>query len=217
MKEYIKNIKHIIDCFKLKKLPGLSAQMKMAPVTRLVETAKMRKLLKNGNINDGTHKKSAVLILFYPKNGLTHLVLMVRAKDEGVHSGQISFPGGKAEKFDESIYATALREANEEIGIDPSTIKIIGALTKLYIPPSNFDVYPIVGITYTTPAFKPNIEVDKLLEVELNTLVNPNCIGYSTVVHRTGNEFVVPCYNIDNHIVWGATAMMISELVEVVG
>ena len=197
----------------LSKLPGLPSQLKMAPVTRLEELKKMNLSLEEmGNIA----RKSAVLILFYPKNDETHIAMIKRATDNTVHSDQISFPGGKVEKSDPSLIYTALREANEEIGIISESVKIIGSLTKLHIPPSNFDVYPFVGVMYDTPSFNSNYEVQKILEVDLKTLLNPATLTFKKIQHRTGNDFVVPCYYIQDEVVWGATAMIISELLEIV-
>jgi 8-oxo-dGTP pyrophosphatase MutT (NUDIX family) len=197
----------------LSKLPGLPSQLKMAPVTRLEELKKMNLSLEEmGNIA----RKSAVLILFYPKNDETHIAMIKRATDNTVHSDQISFPGGKVEKSDTSLIYTALREAEEEIGIMADSVNIVGNLTKLHIPPSNFDVYPFIGITNNTPLFSTNYEVQKILEVDLKTLLNPATCTYKKIQHRTGNDFVVPCYYIQDEVVWGATAMIISELLEIV-
>jgi len=151
------------------------------------------------------------------KNNGVSLVLMVRATDDSVHSGQVSFPGGKVEENDASLTATALREAYEEIGVVPETVEIIGRLSKLYIPPSNFDVYPIVGVTNSTPSFNTNNEVSSLLEIDLSTLLNGDIMGYEKIYHRTGGEFVVPCFHINGEVVWGATAMMLVELLDVIG
>lgn len=223
MKSFRSEIANIELCLAEKSLPGLSTQLKMAPVTRLTELKKHAKsrLLSGrasgvgGGIEDNA-KKSAVLILFYPKNNQTHIALIKRSTDNSVHSAQISFPGGKSEMSDKSLIHTALREAEEEIGIVADSVRIIGSLSELYIPPSNFDVYPFVGVTYDTPIFKPNYEVQKILEVDLATLMNPETCTYRKIQHRTGNDFVVPCYYIQGEVVWGATAMIISELMEVV-
>lgn len=228
MKSFRSEIANIELCLAEKSLPGLSSQLKMAPVTRLTELkkhaiqsrasfvgARTRASGVLGGIEDNA-KKSAVLILFYPKNNQTHIALIKRSTDNSVHSAQISFPGGKSEVSDKSLIHTALREAEEEIGIVADSVKIIGSLTKLYIPPSNFDVFPFVGVTYSTPVFKPNYEVQKILEVDLATLMNPATCTYKKIQHRTGNDFVVPCYYIQGEVVWGATAMIISELMEMI-
>jgi len=214
MKSFKLEIERIRACLSTKELPGMESQLKMAPITRLVEISKSQL----SSAHDGnTPKKSAVLVLFYPKNNGVSLVLMVRATDESIHSGQVSFPGGKVEENDASLTATALREAYEEIGVVPETVEIIGRLSKLYIPPSNFDVYPIVGVTTSTPTFSTNNEVSSLLEIDLSTLLNGDIMGYEKIYHRTGGEFVVPCFHINGEVVWGATAMMLVELLDVIG
>ncbi len=206
MKEFNKFIKSLN--ISLRKLPGFEAQLKMAPITRLSD-------LKKYPVGKSP-RKSAVLILLYPDKGEIKTVLMERAADNTVHSSQISFPGGKFENGDNNLQQTALREANEEIGIAPETVKILGPLTKLYIPPSNFDVFPFVGYTNEKPVFKTNSEVKSILEVDLKTLMNPNTLINKTIEHRTGGIFTVPCYFVQEHIIWGATSMIISELLEVV-
>ena len=219
MHTFKSKISNIIAHFEKSPLPGLSSQLKLAPKSRLVEHAKYSRASESGRASElgsKNAKNSAVLILFYPKENQTHLAMMVRAADKSVHSGQVSFPGGMAEESDESIIHTALREANEELGIIPESVKIIGQLSKLYIPPSNFDVYPIVGYTNSTPIFKTNYEVHKVLEVNLTTLLDPDTLTNKKIPHRTGNEFMVPCYYIQGEIIWGASAMIMSELLEII-
>lgn len=206
MQRFKSEITKIEACLSANRLPGLQSQMKMMPATRLEEM----KSPPNNN-----PRKSAVLVLFYPKNNRAHLVMIVRATDNTVHSGQISFPGGKVEKTDRSLVHTALREANEEIGVIPGSIKIIGKLDKLYIPPSNFDVYPIVGVTYRVPDFKSNDEVQKILEIDFGTLIDRDTCTYKKIRYKAGNEFIVPCYYVQGEVIWGATAMIVSELLDV--
>jgi len=206
MKEFNKFVNALSGS--LKNLPGFEAQLKMAPITRIND-------LKNYPVGKSP-RKSAVLILIYPDKGNIKTVLMERASDNTVHSGQISFPGGKFENSDKSLEQTALREANEEIGIDTETITILGPLTKLYIPPSNFDVFPFVGYTYQKPVFKINAEVKSILEVDIQTLINPATLINKTIEHRTGKIVDVPCFFVGGHIIWGATSMIISELLEVI-
>ena len=192
----------------LDKLPGMDAHLKMAPITRLQE-------LKNLCHTDEP-KKSAVLILFFNENGKTKLVFIRRPVDTSVHSGQIAFPGGKYEEGDKELVNTALRETWEEIGVDPKTINVIGPISKLYIPPSNFDVFPFVGYTKERPDFITNEEVDKLLEFDLDTLLNPDTFTTREIKTRFGKLVDVPCYYIDNNIIWGATAMIVSELIDII-
>ncbi|NOY51212.1 MAG: CoA pyrophosphatase [Chlorobi bacterium] len=190
----------------LTSLPGLEAQLRMAPVMRLQE-------LKMQAINADT-RQSAVLILFYPHKGKIMCVLMRRPSDNSVHSGQVSFPGGKFEETDIDLRSTALREANEEMGIVGDDVEIIGKLSPLFIPPSNFDVYPFVGITQKRPEFMINKdEVEQLIEVEFGLLLDPGTFTHKNIKHRNGKLVDVPCFHFDVHIVWGATAMIISELI----
>ncbi len=188
-------------------LPGTAAQIKMAPITRLIELERER--------TEEEPRKSAVLILFYPDREKTKLVFIKRAIDQTVHSGQISFPGGKYENSDINLKMTALRETEEEIGIDPKQVTIIGSLSKLYIPPSNFDVYPFVGFLLKKPQLNGNHEVQHILEVDFDELRKPGTCVEKAIFHRTGKEVLVPSYAIQNEIIWGATAMMLAELLKI--
>jgi 8-oxo-dGTP pyrophosphatase MutT (NUDIX family) len=201
-------IKNLESNLSGEKLPGINAQLTMAPVSRLQELNNGYKAL--------VPKKSAVLILFYPENGSTKLVMIKRAIDDSVHSGQIAFPGGKFEAKDKNLVATALRETNEEVGINPESINIIGKLTTLYIPPSNFDVHPFIAYTNEKPAMKNNHEVEKIIELDLTDLQSPQNLTKKNIKHRFGNLIDVPCFYVHNEIIWGATAMIISELLEVI-
>lgn len=187
-----------------KDLPGEKAQIKMAPIVRSHFKSKAKP------------RKAGVLILLYQKNEELYVVFIQRTDYNGPHSGQISFPGGKIEKEDKNIIETALRESNEEIGIDPNYVDIYGQLTPLHIPVSNFTVYPLIGIYKTTPEFiiDPN-EVKYVIEVKLKDLLNPqNC---TTKEFRYGDlSFVAPIYSPDNLTIWGATAMILSEFLEIV-
>lgn len=189
----------------LKTLPGLEAQLKMAPITRLEE---LKKMAQKAN-----PRKSAVLILFYPYKEKLMLVLMKRTVDNTVHSGQVSFPGGKLEKEDKTLADTALREANEEMGIRPEKVELLGNLSKLYIPPSNFEVHSYVGFTDERPDFIANdVEVERIIETEVGILLKPSTFTKKDINHRNGSLVNVPCYYFDNNLIWGATAMLISEL-----
>ena len=117
------------------KLLSTDAHAKMAPLERI-------SFLKEANYIDKNPKKAAVLMLFYPKKGITHLALIVRNSYPGVHSSQIGFPGGKVEESDFNLEYTALRETHEEVGVHPEKVKIIKPFSEIYIPPSNFLVYP---------------------------------------------------------------------------
>lgn len=188
-------------------LPGLEAHSVMASETRLK--------LKMPSPNERT-RESAVLIVFYPSDNQIFMPLILRPQYDGVHGGQMAFPGGRAEKEDESLERTALREAQEEIGVRVSDIQILGKLTKLYIPPSNFYVQPVVGFMSRKPEFYPDPkEVDKVIEISIEEMKNPAIIGRK-VLNVRGIEVDTPFYDILDTTVWGATAMMISELLMVI-
>ena len=188
-------------------LPGKAAHDKMASDTRLK--------LKMPSPNERT-RESAILILFYPYENEIYLPLILRPQYDGVHGGQMAFPGGRAEREDENLIRTAMREAQEEIGVRLTDITVIGQLTKLFIPPSNFFVQPVVGYMNHRPDFYPDAkEVDKVVEISLQEINNPKIIGRKTLNVR-GVEIDAPYYKIQENTVWGATAMMISELLEVI-
>ena len=187
-----------------KELPGEKAHVKMAPGVRNHFKPKEKS------------RKAGVLILLYQKESHLYVCFIQRTEYNGPHSGQISFPGGKTEKEDKTIIDTALRESKEEVGIEPDLVEIYGELTPLHIPVSNFIVYPIIGIYKTTPKFIIDpLEVKKVIEVKLSALLNPdNC---TTKEFKYGDlSFVAPIYNPDNLTIWGATAMILSEFLEIV-
>ncbi|WP_456442651.1 NUDIX hydrolase [Psychroserpens sp.] len=197
----------LLHISQLKKLPlgGLTSQFKMAPEIRRHYSLK--------NIKDKNPKESAVLAMFYPDiNNETKILLMLRASYNGVHSAQISFPGGKKETDDANLQFTALRETEEEIGVLKTDITIIRELTKTYIPPSNFWVTPFIGILSKTPIFKTNVEVEKLIEVSLTDILDENSLSSKNLTTSYMQNIDVPCFKLNNYIVWGATAMMLSEI-----
>jgi len=192
-------------------LPGLAAQFQMAPPARRDERIVVP--------DDARH--SAVLALLYPHNEKIHTVFMKRSEDGHVHSGQISFPGGKVEEEDNSYVATALREAEEELGIPGDQVEILGSLTELYIPPSNFLVYPSLGFMPQRPDFIIDpVEVAYEIEVDLPSLRDPSHRKEREIELRTrfGHyKTQAPSFLVhEKHIIWGATAMMISELLVLV-
>ena len=190
-------------------LPAESAHAKMAPLERI-------QALKNLDINTKKPRIAAVMMLFYPKNEKTHLILIVRNAYNGVHSSQIAFPGGKYEPADRDYQETALRETSEEIGVRPDKIEIIKHFTPMYIPPSNFLVHPYLGIAKEELAFYPDArEVAGVLELPLSVFLDDEIIIESKLSTSYGNDILVPAFNIQNHIVWGATAMILSELRDV--
>lgn len=187
-------------------LPGQEAHLKMASATRL--------RFKN-QPNEKT-RRSAVLILFYPYRDQILVPLILRPKYDGVHAGQMAFPGGRYEKTDENLIRTALREAQEEIGIKAADVQILGKLTELFIPPSNFYVLPVVGKLSYKPDFYPDPrEVEAVLEVTLDEMMDESIVG-SSLLDVRGVTIDAPFYDIQGHKVWGATAMMISELLTII-
>lgn len=159
-------------------------------------------------------RRSAVLIHLYQHLGDLHIVYIQRPEYDGVHSKQISFPGGKAEVGDKSILETALREAKEEVNIESSKIEILGALTELYIPPSNFLVQPFVSFQQERPSFIPDDrEVGQIMEVRLGSLISQDLADYN--VMNKSSTISVKGFLIEGQVLWGASAMMTRELLDV--
>ena len=160
-------------------------------------------------------KESSVLILLYPDADSVKTVLILRNEYDGVHSGQVSFPGGRYEKHDHSLINTALREANEEIAIKPEDVRVIGKLSKLYIPPSNFNVLPVVGYSVKKPLFVcEEKEVQKVIEINIFDLFDKQFKKIKTINSR-GRRIIAPAYEIEGVTIWGATAMIISEFLAI--
>lgn len=187
-------------------LPGLDAQLRMASGIRIEASKSYRP--------DTTKAKvGAVLVVLYPDNGVIRTVLMKRPDYDGTHSGQISFPGGKWEEGDTDIVATALREAEEEVNIRRDEVMVIGQLTQLYIPPSNFLVHPVVGVLSKAPELIPDLhEVQSIHVPELSYLLRDDIIAEKEIVLSSGFRMRTPYFEVDGHTVWGATAMIIAEL-----
>ena len=166
---------------------------------------------------DARTRKSAVLILFYPYQSEVFLPLILRPAYDGVHSGQVAFPGGRHEPSDEDLIRTAKREAQEEVGLRLSDVAVAGTLSEIFIPPSNFLVLPVVAHIPYRPDFSPDPrEVEKVLEVPLREIEDKTIIGSSEI--QAGSHFIqAPHYLIQNYKVWGATAMIISEMLDVLG
>jgi len=178
------------------------AQEQMMPKSRL----RQRPLAETGEARQG-----AVLMLLYPVAGALQLILIKRCDDLPHHPGQIAFPGGRREDG-ESLLQAALRETEEEVGVSPAAVTILGSLTPIYIPPSDFEVYPFVGWHEGgRPAFQPDPgEVAGLIEVDLAQLRDPACRNYET--WRLRQEPIdVPYFSLPPHKIWGATAIILSE------
>lgn len=169
----------------------------------------------------GDARESAVLALLYPSMGELQLLLIKRIEDGKPHSGQISFPGGRKDPADENLQITALRETHEEVGIPPASIDILGQLSSLYIPVSNSNVYPYIGYTPQQPDYKLSLdEVQYILEIPVKELFNPMRKSIKSITPSAFPEITItaPVYEWDaDHIIWGATAMMLAELEEVMG
>lgn len=192
-----------------KQLGGLTSHEKMIP--------KERKVFKEMELQAANPRKAAVLALFYPdEQNLTNFLLILRASYDGTHSSQISFPGGKFEPSDGKLEMTALRETSEEVGIHENEVFIKRQLTETYIPPSNFLVSPFMGYTMNKPTFEINHEVEDLLEVKLSDLLNENSVGSKNLSTSYMENIDVPCFNLNKKVVWGATAMMLSEIKDLI-
>lgn len=166
-----------------------------------------------GNIKESA-RISAVLLLIYPKNNQLHTVFIKRPIYKGVHSGQIAFPGGKLETFDESIAAAAIREANEEIAADPAAIELLGNLTPIYIPPSNYLVHPFVAFQKELPSFVPQpSEVKAIIECPISNFVGDQSLKACSV--SVGEQYIdVKGFQLEQHIIWGATGMILKEFAD---
>lgn len=189
-------------------LPGREAQFEMAPALR-----------KHFQPPPPSAKIACVMALFFRKKDDWQLVLIERVNNNpnDRHGGQISFPGGKLDAGDKSLEAAAIREAEEEIGVSRDEIQILGQLTDLYIPVSNFQVHPFVAFTSEVPTFVPQeSEVKSVLEVPFshfhqqeNRAVTDIPVSANMILRE------VPYFDVDGRIVWGATAMILSELVAI--
>ena len=160
-----------------------------------------------------TPRLAAVLLLLYPYQGELWLPLTVRSSRLSSHRGEVSLPGGATDPEDADAATTALREANEELGIDPASVTIWGRLSSFYIPPSNFQISPVVGFSAAPPAFTPSpYEIEHVFSVSLSRLLNPATIQVEDWTRR-GLLMRVPFFAVEGYKVWGATALLLSELV----
>lgn len=188
-------------------LPGHEAHLIMAPRY----PARRADL----SVDDRDCREAGVLVLLHPHDDDAAVVLTVRRDHLPNHAGQISFPGGQREN-DEHLFDTALREAEEEIALSPTSVEILGRLTPLYIPPSNFCVHPFVGRTSFAPLLHPtDEEVEQVLRVPLAHLLDPTTRKTETR-RLDGTDIEVPFYDVAGYTVWGATSMMLAEFLTVV-
>lgn len=172
--------------------------------------------LEAGLIKKNNPKKAGVLALFYPnEKRSTNLLLILRKTYKGVHSNQVGFPGGKSEKEDHDILHTALRETHEEVGVAPKGVSIIKSLSEVYIPPSNFEVQPFMGLyEEPEPFVLQESEVESLVEVPLFDFMDDSKIFTQKLTTSYAKNIDVPAFKLNGYIVWGATAMMLSEIKE---
>lgn len=197
---------------KIEEIPtlGLKAQLKMAPPQRFGTMKTLLAIPENV-------RYAAVMMLLYPIEGELHFCLIQRSNYAGKHSGQISFPGGKKEEEDVDYWATALRETQEEVGVDSSKVTLLKQLSSTYIPPSNFYVYPYMAYVASRPNFIPEKgEVAQVIEVPLNDLLMEASMQEGSITASYSDEVVVPMFVFDSCDVWGATAMILAEAREMI-
>lgn len=198
--QFIQNLKLEIE----KGLPGVEAQSRMAPASRLMQP------FVRADFPDA--RVGAVLILLYPHADAVTMALIQRPAYDGVHGGQVSFPGGQIEESDPDEWSAATREAEEEIGVPAHLIQPIGALSPVYIPPSNFFVHPFMGWLNARPAFRIDThEVENIIEMSAAVLLDDHAKSIMRI-DRPGAQFDAPCYVFNNARIWGATAIMLSEV-----
>jgi 8-oxo-dGTP pyrophosphatase MutT (NUDIX family) len=186
-------------------LPGVEAQLRFAPNP-------VRSGWKAGHFPPDARIAAALLLLYPTGDGGAAVPLTVRATSLARHAGQISLPGGAADEG-ETLADTALREAAEEIGVDPASVRILGELTPVHVIVSGFTLHPVVGVTHRRPEFQAApLEVDAILEVSLDDLRDASRIRVGTRV-REGVAVEYPYFDLLGHQVWGATAMVLGEFV----
>ena len=190
------------------KLPGREVQFRMAPYRKPLDL----------NFKFPEHaRKSSVMVSYFFKSGTPRFILMKRSEYKGVHSGQICFPGGAEEHDDQSSKHTAIRETQEEIGICFSIDQIIGELSPLYIPVSNFMVQPYMAFLESKPEYALDpLEVDNIIEVGLEDIMDDKNEDIRTIKHSQGFELETPCFVFNKKVVWGASAMILAELKQII-
>ena len=201
--EFLKSVSKIKNI----PLPAEVSHFKMVPPFRQELLKKQKEAIKEA-------KHAGVLSLFYPDEDMeTKFVLILRKTYKGVHSAQVAFPGGKLEAQDASLRDTALRETFEEVGVPIDTVQIVRSISQVYIPLSNFYVHPFIGFTQNTPQFiKQDDEVEALIEIDLEHFLDEQSLISKKVKTSYSIEVEVPAFKLNDYVVWGATAMMLSEI-----
>ncbi|NDP19602.1 MAG: CoA pyrophosphatase [Paludibacter sp.] len=194
-----------------KPLPGIHSHLKMAPEHRAEQLMSYDDGFKEAKIG-------AVLILFYHENDDLKMIVIRRSNYVGIHAGQIAFPGGRYEEEDKNVMTTALREIEEEIGITKDKIEIIGQLSDIYIPPSNFLISVFVGYLDEKPMYKiEELEVEEVIEVPFGDFFKPHLIKEKEFfVSSLNASSKAPYFDVTNAEIWGASAMVISELLDLI-
>ena len=173
------------------------------------------KYYSENNVITDQESKAAVLLLLHGDPHDPLIILTRRASHLKSHAGEVAFPGGMKESHDKDLLATALRETEEEIGVNQNKVIVLKKLTEVYIPPSNFFVQPFLGYTNKTPNFiLQEDEVEDLIEVPLKYFMNDSIKSFQNLSTSYAKNIEVPVFNLNNHRVWGATAMMLSEVRE---
>jgi 8-oxo-dGTP pyrophosphatase MutT (NUDIX family) len=190
-------------------LPGEEAHLKMAP--KSIEGSRLR-FTQNEKTRAG-----GVMIMLYEQNGEVFFPLIQRPNYDGVHGGQVSFPGGKREDNDTDTFHTAVRETEEEIGVPAKQIEIIGSLTEFFVGASNNLVLPVIGTSNDQPTFIPDQhEVSEVVEAKVSELLDDNLVKEKVITVGGGQvQLNSPYFDIQNKVVWGATAMMLSEFKDI--
>jgi 8-oxo-dGTP pyrophosphatase MutT (NUDIX family) len=191
------------------KLPGVDAHKAMLPEGRMLPNDYLNKITN--------YKQSAVFALLFQEEQSINLLLTQRHQYEGKHSGQISFPGGKKEDLDADLLQTAFRETFEEVGITEQNIELISALSPLYIPVSNFFVQPYLGFAHSLQELSINErEVKSIIKLPIQDLNNPALLKIKKIEASSGLFLTVPAFEVGDHVIWGATAMMLREIAELI-
>jgi len=201
-------------------LTGFLEKRVQKPMPGDVAHQRMKPKLADGSLLRLRHstppQKSGVLILLYEDEGGVRFPLIQRPNYKGIHSGQMALPGGRYEKEDLDQFHTALREAEEEIGVEKEKVAIIGGLSEFYVAASNYMVLPVIAKIDHKPAFVPEPrEVDEIVTPPVNHLIDPSRLKEKEMTVRNGLRIICPYFDLEGRTVWGATAMMLSEFVAI--